>query len=228
MKTHAVAILLTEAVTHDTKRFIVEKPEDYRFTPGQATTVSIDQEGWRDKKRPFTFTSHNRDGVLEFIIKRYPEHDGVTQKLHQLKPGDRLLLEQPWGAITYKGRGVFIAGGAGITPFIAIFRELHAKGALEGNTLMFSNKAKKDIILENELLGYFGDNVIFTLTQENVNGYGYRGERINKAFLSDFSNSLTKLDSYVYLCGPEAMVKELSATLRELGVKEERIVTEDL
>ena len=117
-------------VTHNVRRIRLEKPDDYNFTPGQATEVAIDKEGWRDEKRPFTFTSLNSDPWLEFVIKVYPDHDGVTEQIGQLQKGDSLIIEDLWGAIEYKGEGTFIAGGAGVTPFIAIFRDLARKGEL--------------------------------------------------------------------------------------------------
>lgn len=36
-----VKVLLIEGVTHDVRRFVVEKPEGYSFVPGQATEVSM-------------------------------------------------------------------------------------------------------------------------------------------------------------------------------------------
>ena len=124
-----VKILMTGFVTHDVKRFVVERPAGYAFQPGQATKLSIHQPGWADKARPFTFTSLDEDLVLEFIIKGYFDHDGVTKKLHSLAPGHELILRDVWGTIAYKGPGVFIAGGAGITPFIAILRRLTHQGS---------------------------------------------------------------------------------------------------
>jgi predicted ferric reductase len=210
-------ILLTEFVTHNVKRFILEKPLGYSFVPGQATDLAINQKGWRDKKHPFTFTSLNEDLVLEFIIKSYPqaefpEHDGMTEKLHNLVPGDELLIDEPFGTINYRGPGVFIAGGAGITPFIAIFRELKKEGNLSGNKLIFSNKTKEDIILEPELRNLFGDNLVLTLTQEKVDGYenGRVSQDMLKKYLQDFSQNF-------YLCGPKVMVQELQKTLIDLG-----------
>jgi ferredoxin-NADP reductase len=55
--TKEVAIKHTEFITHNVLHFKTEKPRDYDFTPGQATEVSLGKEGWRDEKRPFTFTS---------------------------------------------------------------------------------------------------------------------------------------------------------------------------
>lgn len=54
---------------------------------------------------------------------------GVTNELLSLKAGDNLIVNDIFGAIHYKGEGTFIAGGAGVTPFISIFRDLKANGS---------------------------------------------------------------------------------------------------
>jgi len=51
---HIMKILSVSDVTHDVKCIRIEKPENYSFVPGQATDVSIDKDGWREAKRPFT------------------------------------------------------------------------------------------------------------------------------------------------------------------------------
>ena len=148
---YTVKIKAIEQVTHDVKRFVCEKPSGYAFVPGQATEVSIHKEGWEDEKRPFTFTCLEEAPYLEFTIKIYQDHPGVTNELNTLVPGDELILRDVWGTIQYKGPGYFIAGGAGITPFIAILRWLNKNKKLEGNMLFYSNKTDRDIILEDEL-----------------------------------------------------------------------------
>ena len=97
----SVAILKTEMVTHNVRHYRVEKPKNFHFGPGQATEVSIDKDGWRDEKRPFTFTSLQNDDTLEFTIKSYRDHPGVTNALWGLEAGDRLLLRDVWGTIQY-------------------------------------------------------------------------------------------------------------------------------
>ncbi len=72
---HTLKIKDIQNVTHDVKSFTIEKPDGYDFEPGQATEVAIDKDGWREEKRPFTFTSLPEDDELEFTIKIYPEHD---------------------------------------------------------------------------------------------------------------------------------------------------------
>ena len=130
---HIVKILAAEFVTHNVRRFTLEKPLGYRFEPGQATEISTNKPDWKNERRPFTFTSLNEWEHLEFTIKIYSDRQGVTNELGKLQPGDELILHDVWGTIHYGGPGTFIAGGAGVTPFIAILRQLHNTGKLDNN-----------------------------------------------------------------------------------------------
>lgn len=212
MTEHIVGILDITPVTHNVKRFRIEKPADYTFVPGQATDVSINKPGWEDQLRPFTFTALNHWNFLEFTIKIYDDHAGVTNQLGKLKVGDSLRVHDVWGAIQYKGEGVFIAGGAGVTPFIAIFRHLEKEGKVGNNKLIFSNKNREDIILEEEFRRILGPNFINTLTDEAFPGYD--NHRIDEVYLrakiKDFSR-------YFYICGPDPMVAAIQSTLKKLG-----------
>jgi ferredoxin-NADP reductase len=216
-----VKILSIRDVTHNVRSYQVEKPEGYQFVPGQATEVSINKDKWKEERRPFTFTSLNEWPYLEFTIKSYHDHDGVTNQLSRLKAGDELILRDVWGAISYKGEGYFIAGGAGITPFIAIFRQLHREGSIKGNQLYFSNKTSRDIILKEEFDSILGPNAHYILTQEQ-NPLYLKGP-INKAFIQQ---EITDLSKPFYVCGPDKMVTDINAQLTELGVNSETIVFE--
>jgi len=221
MEEHIVKIISIEHITHDVKRFRVEKPEQYSFIPGQATEVSINTPVLKDEKRPFTFTCLNREPYLEFTIKIYPSHNGVTNELGKLKPGAELIIRDVWGAISYKGKGVFIAGGAGITPFISIFRDLTQKEEISGNKLIFANKTKADIILENELRYMLGDAFINILSDEKNNSYfhGMITEEFLKDNIGDFNRNF-------YLCGPPPMMDALKKQLARLGVGDNSITLE--
>jgi glycine betaine catabolism B len=232
-----VKILEIKQVTHDVKRFRVEKPSGYSFRPGQATELSVNRAGWQEEKRPFTFTCLTEDPYLEFTIKRYPERHGVTDLLHQLRPGDEVILRDVWGAIEYKGPGCFIAGGAGITPFLAIFRQLDHQKAVAGNTLFFSNKTAADVIEEEQLRSILGPNGHFILSQQKKEGYsqqkkegnpqekkdGYLHGHIDGDFLrryvSDFRQPF-------YICGPDPMIHEISGLLTAMGASPETLVFE--
>lgn len=221
MEEHVVKIIRTGQVTHDVKRFQVEKPEGYSFLPGQATEVSINTGQLRQEKRPFTFTSLNSDPYLEFTIKIYSSRNGVTNELGKLKAGDELILRDVWGAINYKGKGVFIAGGAGITPFIAIFRDLQARDEISGNKLLFANKTKSDIILEPEFKALLGKSFINILSDEKAEGYYYG--TISEAFLR---NAIDDFGQNFYVCGPPPMMDAVLKQLADLGAAENSITLE--
>ena len=222
-----VKILEIKDVTHDVKCFRFEKPDQYTFVPGQATDVSINKPGWKDELRPFTFTCLNDEQYLEFTIKRYADHDGVTNQLHQLQPGDELIIRDVWGAIAYNGPGYFVAGGAGITPFIAILRQLHKENKLDGNKLIFSNKTAADIIYEQELSSILGTNLINILTDEKGGSAAASGNyqygRITEEFLV---KTVPDFNVHFYVCGPDKMIKDINEVLVKHGANPERVVFE--
>lgn len=218
---YIVKILHSEFVTHNVKQFKVEKPTGYKFKPGQATEISINQPAWKDEKRPFTFTSLNEWDYLEFTIKIYNDHQGVTNELGNLVEGDELILHFVFGAINYFGEGVFIAGGSGVTPFIAILRQLKQQDKLGNNTLLVSNKMEKDIILKHEFTLMLGNHFINTLTDETTTTYDNR--IIDKQYLKE---KIDNFSQYFYLCGPDAMVENIHHQLINLGADEKTIIIE--
>lgn len=218
---YIVKILSIQQVTHNVKRFTVEKPDGYAFEPGQATEVSINTPELIGEKRPFTFTCLPGDQHLEFTIKIYADHEGVTNALGKLKVGDELIVRDVWGAIIYNGPGVFIAGGAGVTPFIAIFRHLHKEGKVEGNKLIFSNKTFADIILREEFEKILGENFVNILTTGKNPDFEHG--RINTGYLKKKINSFQQK---FYVCGPDPFVADITKALAELGAGAESIVFE--
>lgn len=221
MEEHIVRILDKKNLTHNVIRFRYEKPQGYTFIPGQATEVTVNKEGWKDKRNPFTFTCLTTDPFLEFSIKIYPEHKGVTNELSKLEIGDEIILHDVWGAIQYKGKGVFIAGGAGVTPFIAILRDLNVKNEIEGNTLLFANNTSKDIILKDEFETMKGLNFINILSDEKNSEYdnGHITEEYLKSKIKDFEQKF-------YVCGPPPMVEGVTKSLKNLGAGENAVVVE--
>lgn len=218
---YIVKIIVVADATYNVKRFTIEKPEGFHFIPGQATDLSINETKWKDKKHPFTFTSLNSDPHLEFTIKIFSNPEGVTNRLGQLKVGDELIISDAWGAIEYKGPGYFIAGGAGVTPFIAILRQLYKDGGIEGNTLFFSNKTDQDIILAEELKDILGSKAHFMITAQEDTKNDRR--RIDKSFLK---TEIKDFKKHFYVCGPDQMVADINNALAELGAKADLLIFE--
>jgi ferredoxin-NADP reductase len=221
MEEHIVKILSTEYITHNVKRFRLEKPAGYSFVPGQATEVAINKPEWKNERRPFTFTSLNGWPQLEFTIKIYRDSHGVTEQLEKLQAGEELIIHDIWGAISYKGPGVFIAAGAGITPFIAILRQLQKDHHLAGNSLIFSNMTSADIILREEFEKMLGSNFYNVLTREHV--IGFADKRIDEDYLI---NTIKNFSQHFYICGPDQFVKDIEKMMLNLGAKADAIIFE--
>ncbi|WGF91638.1 flavodoxin reductase [Aequorivita marisscotiae] len=221
MKNEPVKISQIKHLTHDVLQIVTEKPAEAHFKPGQATEIFIDKPGWQNEGRPFTFTCLPTDGYLEFAIKTYPEHEGVTNELLSLKKGDRLIVNEIFGAIEYKGEGIFIAGGAGVTPFISIFRDLNTKNKLGANKLIFANKTMEDIILKNEFQEMLGENFINILSKEKTEKYA--NGQISEDFIKKHGGSL---NSYFYLCGPPPMMDAVEKHLAHLNVPTDKVIKE--
>jgi ferredoxin-NADP reductase len=221
MMKHRVTLLMNTFVTHDVRRLVVTRPDGFGFTPGQGVELAIDTPEWREQARPFTPTSLDADGVVEFTIKAYPRHEGVTQALHHLRPGASLQMSEPFGTINYKGPGVFIAGGAGITPFIAIMRELVEQKDMAEQHMIFSNRTPADIIYEKELRNAFDQRLQLTCTADTFPGYAHN--RVDKAFLAEKINNF---EQNFYVCGPPGLMEAVTDALQSLGAKSQQLVFE--
>ncbi len=210
-----------EHLTHDVLRVVLNKPEGLTYIPGQAADIALNKPDWNEKKNCFTFTSLPEDDHVEFTIKTYPEHHGMTNELLSAQPGDEVIIYDSFGDIYFNGPGVFIAGGAGVTPFIAILKNLQKQNKLEGNKLIFANKGKADIILEDYFDAILDKDFINVLSNENLDGYehGY----ISPEIIKKYSEENLK---YYYLCGPPPMMEAVEGHLASLGIAEDFIVKE--
>ena len=214
-------VLATSYITHDVKCFVLEKPPGYSFTPGQSVNISINLPEWKNELRPFTFTNLPEDENLEFMIKIYRDHNGVTKKLETINAGDELILHDIFGSIQYKENGVFISAGSGITPFLSIFRSLYRQKRARENLLIYSNKTSEDVIMEKSLHTMLKNNFITVFTRENV--IGFVEKRIDRDFLIDH---IDNFHQHFYICGPEIFVKDLREILLSLGATEDHIIFE--
>jgi len=219
--THIVTVKEIIQRTHDVKTFRVTKPDDFSFVPGQATDLSLNKEGWKDNKHPFTFTCLPDDDYLEFTIKLFTNPNGLTYHLSMIEIGEEFEISDAWGAIEYKGEGVFIAGGAGVTPFISIFRHLQKQNKIGNNVLMFSNKTESDIILKDEFESMLGKKFINVITRQPETEY-YSGH-IDKNFLE---KEIKNFNQQFYVCGPDEFTKHILDSLKESGASAEALVFE--
>lgn len=216
---YKLKIVSSTYITHDVKRIVLEKPEGIIYRPGQAAHLSVNIPGWEELKKPFTFTSLNEMPYIEFSIKIYTDHDGITNQLGKLQVGDTILLHDIFDSFDFKGPGIFLAGGTGITPFLAIFRALYFTNNMRGIALLYSNKTVHDILYHDELTLMLGPAYKNVFTRQGV--IGFKERRLGRDFLLE---TISNFDQRFYVCGPHTFVTDLSSALIELGAKQESLI----
>ena len=118
--------------------------------------------------------------------------------------------------------GYFIAGGTGVTPFIAILRQLHHLRATKGCTLLLTNRTVDDVILDQELTRILGErHFLKVFTRQGV--IGFKERRIDRDLLVTL---VQDFDQKFYVCGPADFVKDINALLLELGASAQSLVFE--
>lgn len=218
----SVEIISIEHLTHNVLRVKLEKPEGIIYQPGQAVNISIGKPGWEDNVRSLTLTSLPQEDFLEFVVKILPSLKGTVSQLVTADPGDKVFIHEIFGGIQYKGEGIFIAGGSGIAPFIAILKDLEQCNAVGNNKLIFANKTKKDIILEEPFRELLGENFINILSDEKLSDYEHGF--INTELIKKHTHENLE---YYYLCGPMPMIDAVESNLKELGIDERYIVKQN-
>jgi len=215
---HKVEILNKEWLNYNVMRLEVERPAGFDYEAGMAIEATLDETGFEDKWSPFTMTSLPTQDELEFTIKVYPEHEGLTLALSKLNEGESYLISDPFETFKNKGPAVFIAGGTGVTPFIALLRQLEVDDEIDGSRLFFANLREKDIFMADEFTRMLGKNFLNVLEKEDKKPYLHG--LIDKAFLK---KHIENFDQPFYLCGPPGFSEDIGEYLKELGAGDDLV-----
>jgi ferredoxin-NADP reductase len=191
--------------------------------PGQYFRVRLlkRNEWWRS--HPFSLSAVPDGDYLRFSVKALGD---FSERVQALRPGVRVILEGPYGALTSDRRTgdsvALIGGGIGVSPIRALFEELAGRIDV---TLVYRASRSVDLVFADELADL-----------ERRTGARIRwlvGRRGTPAMPSDplEAASLRRLipdiaSRDVFICGPIAMMDALERTLRELGVPSWRVHTE--
>ncbi|MEW5902532.1 MAG: ferric reductase-like transmembrane domain-containing protein, partial [Acidobacteriota bacterium] len=113
--------------TKDTFTIVLKQSQKLSFKPGQFCFLRLEKPGlhWR---HPISISSAPHEEDLEFTIKLKGR---FTKAASQLKPGEEVKLEGPFGIFTLeeeRNEIVFIAFGVGITPFTSFIRDAEHSG----------------------------------------------------------------------------------------------------
>jgi propane monooxygenase reductase component len=228
--TDAVAeVVSKDPVTHDMRHLVLRliEPSEIKFFPGQYVDIAIPGT---DETRSFSManTSSRESGLLEFVIKVYP--DGLFSHFLDttLQPGDRLELTGPYGVFTLREGDddlVFVGGGAGMAPILALLRSMAERGLTRKATYYYGARRRRDLCFEDELRALedtLPDFRYVPALSEPAPGDEWAGET---GLITDVvkRHAAGLANAHAYVCGPPPMVEAALPLLATLGVAEKRI-----
>ncbi len=189
------------------------------YLPGQFAFIKLDQGGVLGQSHPFSISSNPADKNLRFSIKQLGDYTGL---LSEVKVGQTVKIDGPYGTFSNKvvksANQVWVAGGIGVTPFLSMATSLDDAQKV---TMFYSVKTAKEAVHKEELheIAKQKDNFNLVVIESDKDGM----------LTSDIILAKTKDTSQTtyMICGPGAMMKALRSQLREAGVANRSIHTEE-
>jgi ferredoxin-NADP reductase len=201
------------------------------FLAGQHVSLAVEIEGVRTA-RPYSISSAPEDPLLELTLRDDP--DGfVAPWLYRREPGWSTRSSGPVGTFHHEPlrdaeRLVFVAGGTGITPFLAMLRQAQAQGWPRPITLIYGNRRPDDVPFGSELRRMARKNpslrVVFVYS-DAPDATRVRKGFIDRALIADVVDRPG--EHSFFLCGPEPMLALVRGELEALGLAPRRVRSED-
>lgn len=185
--------------------------DGFTHIPGQFAFVSF--EG--GEPHPFTIASSGDDPhTLRFAIKALGDHTGTLQ--NNVEPGQVAEIEGPYGQFHFDAvseRQIWIAGGIGVTPFLARLEALANKGGSKKPVdFWYCVTTEKDAAFPDDL-DALCQRAGVTLHRMSAAGKQF----LNANIINDTVQNLK--DASVWFCGPESFARSLIRSLGPLGLK---------
>lgn len=219
-------VVAQERLTHDITRLELQLDTPLDHRPGQFATLTID--GLPDHPRCYSFaTPPSPDGRAVFFVRHVPggRFSGLVHSTDVV--GRRVEVQGPGGSFFLRpGTGplVFVAGGSGLAPVLAMLEAAADSGVDRPATVLFGARSQRDLYALDQLAalqsrwnGLLDVIVVLSNEPEDSDWTGARG--LVTALLPDHLSPT----SHAYLCGPPAMVDAALVPLQDAGVPREHV-----
>jgi len=223
-------VVANDPVTHDMRHLVLKliEPAEIKFFPGQYMDLTIPGT---DTVRSFSManTTSRDGGLLEFVIKVYPDGQFSHFLDKKVQIGDRLDLSGPFGVFTLREGDndlVLVGGGAGMAPILSLLRSMAERGLERKATFFYGARGQRDLCFEEELrdleqrLPNF--QYVPALSEPSDQEDDWDGET---GLITDVvkRHAGNLAGAHAYVCGPPPMVEAAVPLLAQLGVEEKRV-----
>ena len=191
-------------------------PQSFAHSAGQFAFLSFEHD---KEPHPFTIASAGGSPSLRFVIKALGDH--TFGLMHRLNIGERVEVEGPYGQFHFrdnKARQIWVAGGIGITPFMARLDELEKAGPYA------SPRPPIDFwyCTQTEEENRFPENLEALCQKSGIRLYrkvAQKGELLSAEEVGRAAGGLQ--EAGVWFCGPKAFAQSLREGLKRQGLEGE-------
>ncbi|MEM0517559.1 MULTISPECIES: ferredoxin--NADP reductase [Aequorivita] len=210
---------------------IPEKLKDtFAFKAGQYITIKYNKDG-KELRRAYSICSSPKSGILKVGVKKVEKGAFSAYANSKLKAGDTLQVMPPTGKFILEPNlknYVAFAAGSGITPVLSLIKSTLEEMPQSNFLLIYGNQNIEEAMFYNEILDLqkqfpkrFSTEFVFSRKEEENAKFGRIDRAIVNFFLKNKYNQTT-FEAF-YLCGPEEMIDEVSATLKHNGINSKQI-----
>ena len=230
VKELSAEITAIEALTHDIRRLEIEVEEPFKFRAGHYVDITIPGHG---VTRSYSMANPpSQPKKLEFIIKIYPNGAFSSLLSDQLKVGDPLQIQGPYGTCFRRdnrtGGMLLVGGGSGMAPLWSILSNHIEEGDHSRPvTFFYGTRTEKDLFYLDKIAAISAQlpNFRFVPGLSNLEeGDTWEGERgfIHTVVDSYFrEKGLRTPQMEAYVCGPPPMIDALLPVLSRHGIAED-------
>ncbi|WP_019631904.1 ferredoxin reductase [Actinomadura atramentaria] len=185
---------------------------------GQWLKIGVDVDGVRHWRTFSLSAPPRRDGRLAITVKANP--DGVVSRhlVTEARPGTIVRLAAAEGEFVLPhprpNKILFLAAGSGITPVMAMLRDLAATGLWPDTVVVYSSRTPEDAIFGAELRALAARVPALTLHERHTAADG----RLKPADLADLCPDWR--DRATWACGPADMLDDVEAHWRDAGAED--------
>lgn len=193
-----------------------------RQRAGQFLFVRFPGDKDLNESHPFTISSAPSEDVLRLTIKA--SGDFTRTLFRNLRTGAEAIVEGAYGMFDYKTgspKQIWIAGGIGLTPFLAFVRDMDGNLSQDVD-FYYTVRHRDEALFLDEIQEAARKNprlkvhIRFSATDGSLNA---------KELFENAGGGVRAYD--IYMCGPLSMVQAFTRKFKELGVPGERIHFEE-
>jgi ring-1,2-phenylacetyl-CoA epoxidase subunit PaaE len=240
-KFHTLTIIETRQPSTGSTALKFAIPDDlkdsFTFTPGQYLTLRA-KSGDEDIRRSYSICSARSDPQLEVGIKQV-EAGKFSNFATKLKTGDTLQVMPPAGRFTaviqpdQSHDYLLLAAGSGITPCLSIAKSVLEEEPNSSITLVYGNQSTATVMFRQDISALkdrYTDRLrlFYALSREPSDLHFLNGRLSGEMVAALCGKDLIKLNQFdaAYICGPHEMIEDVRASLRSMGMAEDRINVE--